>query len=223
MLKGFETAIGANEGLLAYLAEDDLLRVETHHRLMNTFMILSALLQREYSAAGPCGRSALGRSINVVRAHADLHRLLAGRDRGRDVDAPSHMTALCKALSDAVLAPQGVRCEIVTEPGVLSGAQCEWLGLAICELVLNAAKHAFVDGVPGIVHVALSRTPAGWRCAVVDNGQGAKADVAPGLGVRIVNALVARLNGAITSRSGPSGYAVAIDFPMAIDDFGSEA
>jgi hypothetical protein len=33
-------------GFLAYRAEDDLFRVENHHRLINTLMILSTLLQR---------------------------------------------------------------------------------------------------------------------------------------------------------------------------------
>ena len=215
MLRTLQTPARPADGFLAYRAEDDLLRLEIHHRLMNTFMILSTLLQRECSAPEPCGRSALVRSIRVVRAHADLHQLLASADRVRDVDAAEHLNELCRALSEAALAPRGIRCEAAMDAGYLSGAQCEWLGLVVCELVLNAAKHAFDDDRPGVVRVELTRVTGGWRCAVLDNGRGATVDPAPGLGRHIVDALVTRLNGAITVVSGPSGHRVVIEFPLA--------
>jgi two-component sensor histidine kinase len=57
MLGALQMLTQPANGFLAYRAEDDLLRVETHHRLINTLMILSTLLQREYNALATSFRS----------------------------------------------------------------------------------------------------------------------------------------------------------------------
>ena len=53
---------------------EELLRIETHHRLMNTFSILCAILERELNTCDPRNRVALDRSVRIISAHGGLHQ-----------------------------------------------------------------------------------------------------------------------------------------------------
>jgi len=44
---------------------EELLRLETHHRLMNTFAILCAILERELNTADPRSRVTLDRTVRI--------------------------------------------------------------------------------------------------------------------------------------------------------------
>lgn len=198
----------------AYRTEQDFLRIELHHRLMNTFAALSALLRRDLNQPDACLREAIVRSARMIEAHAGLHRcLLIGRSE-HPVELGDYVVELCERLTEAVLEPLGVRCEVVIDSGPVCADQCERLGLVLCELVINASKHAFDRADNGVVFVALARHPSGWRCTVSDNGRGWTAREAPfGLGNRIIDELVRRLQGRMDLRSSPSGVAAVLLFP----------
>jgi two-component sensor histidine kinase len=68
------------DGPLPDRTVEELLRLETHHRLMNTFAILCAILQRELNTLDPRSRMALDRSVRIITAHSALHRCLVAWD-----------------------------------------------------------------------------------------------------------------------------------------------
>jgi two-component sensor histidine kinase len=123
--------------------EEELLRLETHHRLMNTFAILCAILQQELYKPDPCSRMALERSVRMIRSHSALHRCLALGTPRRQVALGEYVAELSRCLSEAVLEPMDVACEALTDEGFMPAVQAERLGLVLCELVINAAKHGF--------------------------------------------------------------------------------
>jgi two-component sensor histidine kinase len=194
---------------------EELLRIETHHRLMNTFSILCAILERELNTCDPRNRVALDRSVRIIGAHGELHRFLALETPRSPVVLGEYITKLSRCLSEAVLEPMDVTCEAIADEGFMPAVQAECLGLVLCELVINAAKHGFPHERSGMVRIEVARQDHGWCCAVTDNG-GGFPDAAPaGLGTQIVEALVRRLNGRMIVQSTTEGTAVTLRIPLA--------
>ena len=194
---------------------EELLRIEMHHRLINTFAILCAILERELNAPDPRSRVAIDRLVRIISAHSALHRCLAlGTPRG-PVALGEYVTKLSRCLSEAVLEPMDVTCEAIADEGFMPAVQAECLGLVLCELVINAAKHGFPHKRSGMVRIEVARQDHGWCCAVTDNG-GGFPDAAPaGLGTQIVEALIRRLNGRMIVQSTTEGTAVTLLIPLA--------
>src|ERR1700676_2077772 len=195
---------------------EELLRIETHHRLMNTFSILCAILKREFNTCDPRNRVALDRSVRIISAHGALHRFLALETPRSPVALGAYITKLSRCLSEAVLEPMDVTCEAIADEGFMPAVQAECLGLVLCELVINAAKHGFPHERSGMVRIEVARQDHGWCCTVTDNGGGfPDALPAAGLGTQILEALVRRLNGRMIIQSTAEGTTVTLLFPLA--------
>jgi two-component sensor histidine kinase len=206
----------AVDGPLSQKPVEELLRIETHHRLMNTFAILCAILERERNTAGPRSRVALDRSVRIISAHSALHRCLALGTPRNPVALGEYVTELSRCLSEAVLEPMNVTCEAVTDEGFMPAVQAERLGLILCELVINAAKHGFSHKRTGMVRIVVARQDHGWCCTVTDNGGGLPDTVpAASLGTQILGALVSRLNGRMIVQSTAEGTTVTLLIPLA--------
>jgi two-component sensor histidine kinase len=89
--------------------------------------------------------------------------------------------------------------------------KCEFLGMVITELVLNAAKHAFPGNISGCVRIEIVERDERWYCTVSDNGIGISKN-SPGSGSQIADGLVDALGGQLTVCTGPNGTAVSITF-----------
>jgi two-component sensor histidine kinase len=195
---------------------EELLRIETHHRLMNTFSILCAILERELNTCDPRNRVALDRSVRIISAHGALHRFLALETPRSPVALGEYITKLSRCLSEAVLKPMDVTCEVIADEGFMPAVQAERLGLVLCELLINAAKHGFPHKRTGLVRIEVARQDHGWCCTVTDNGGGFRDAVpAAGLGTQILEGLVRRLNGRMIVQSTAEGTTVTLLFPLA--------
>jgi two-component sensor histidine kinase len=135
------------------ISEDEyLLLREMHHRMANTLTLLTSLLWAEFSpVARPATRKSLNRCEARIVAFGKLHSLLTVGTTGGSVDARKYIEELCHALSEALLRPIGVRCEVFVNAGTMPRQTCERLALLIAELVTNAAKHAFAERDDGLV------------------------------------------------------------------------
>jgi two-component sensor histidine kinase len=204
------------DGPLSRRPVEELLRIETHHRLMNTFAMLCAILKRELDTSDPRSRVALDRLVRIISAHSALHRCLTpGTSRG-PVALGEYVAKLSRCLSEAVLDPMDVTCEAVTDERSMPAVQAECLGLVLCELVINAVKHGFPHKRTGMIRIEVARQDHEWRCTVSDNGSGFPDAVpAAGLGTRIVEALVRRLNGRMCVQSTAEETIVTLLFPLA--------
>ena len=201
---GGSILLGGNEFLL--------LR-EMNHRLANTLAVLTCVLRRDFTlCASSSLQEAFTRFESRIVAFSNLHRSLMIGAAGDWISARCYVENLCKVLSEAILEPLGVRCEVNADTGHLSGERCELLGLVIAELVINAVKHAFNKRAEGHIRVDLVRTVNSWLCIVSDNGDGSKAGL-PGAGSKIVNQLVRALGGNFATRSGRNGTTAVVSCP----------
>jgi two-component sensor histidine kinase len=194
--------------------EEFLLLRETHHRLANTFMVLASALRRDLAICPPDCQHSLVRYEARMIAFGDLHKSLIVGATSEPISVQAYVEHLCKALADALLEPLGVRAKVVCDAGELPAARCELIGLVIAELVTNAAKHAFRNRDQGLVRVEFFKKTDSWLCIVSDNGE-APDKALSGVGSKIIQALVRRLGGNLSRRSGGNGTTVAVSFPIA--------
>lgn len=185
---------------------------EMHHRMANTLTLLTAQLWREFgSSRVPRIRCSLKRFEARIAAFGQLHRLLAIGASNRRIAVRGYVEELCRALSEAVLTPLGVCCEVAADDGVLPSRTCERLGLIITELVTNAAKHAFTGLDGGAVRVELIGKHGRWLCTVSDNGVGVAMPLSKS-GTRILDDIARMIGGTLVLKSGPDGTSVSIAF-----------
>jgi two-component sensor histidine kinase len=186
---------------------------EFQHRMANTLAVLSASLRIEFAPFKDPGlREALKRHEKRIVAAADLHRFFAHRSNDDTISAEYYFQSLCGVLSRSILAPLGLQCEAFIDKAHMPAAKCELLGLAITELVLNAAKHAFPGNGFGRVRTEVLARKNHWCCTVSDNGTGLCNEF-NGSGSHIIAGLVEALGGQLAVRTGPGGTAVSIIFP----------
>jgi two-component sensor histidine kinase len=201
-------------GLIPQKLDELLLLREMHHRLANTFSVLISALRCDFELSTPPKlQGALARFERRIIAFGSLHRSLLVGTRSDWVGAQYYVEHLCKALSDALLEPLGIKCEVQVDDGKLPSQRCELLGLVIAELVTNAAKHAFCGRDNGVVRVELIKKVDAWLCIVSDNGEGTGTAIS-GIGSKIVEQLVRTMGGHFVTRSGLGGTSITITFPV---------
>jgi two-component sensor histidine kinase len=189
-----------------------LLLREMHHRLANTFTVLTSAL-RDLAIYSPEYQGSLARYEARIIALANLHRSLIVSANNAPVSFQVHVEHLCKALADAMLGPLNVRTEVVCDAGELPAVRCELLGLIIAELVTNAAKHAFSNRDNGLVRVECLKETDSWLCIVSDNGD-AVSGTSSGFGSEIIHELVRILGGNLSRWSGIIGTTVVVSCPI---------
>jgi two-component sensor histidine kinase len=185
---------------------------EFQHRVANTLAVLSSSLRLELATFSTPGlEEALRRHEKRVIAVADLHRFFGRYSEVLEFSAEHYFQSLCALLSKSILSPLGLHCEVLVDKAPMRAEKCELLGLAITELVLNAAKHAFPGKSSGRVRIEVVMRDDRWYCTVSDNGIGIWK-MSSGSGSQITDGLVDALEGQLTVCTGRNGTAVSITF-----------
>jgi len=183
--------------------------------MKNTLTLLGASVRRDFARAGTRDMSgAVDRFERRIVAFGRLYQLLSDSDDMSSVPVEAFFENLCEAISDAVLAPAGIRCEAAIESGVLPAAQCHRLALMLTELVTNAAKHAFPNRSGALIRIEVARRDGAWSCTVTDNGVGATGPL-QGTGSRILEGLARSIHARMHGETGQGGTSVTIVMPAA--------
>ena len=176
-------------------------RQEIDHRLANSLQLAADFLIFEQARLEDAtARAALMQAAARITAVAQLHRFMSAHQDASGVDLEPFLTELCSRIVDST----GLSCSVDAEPVTVPGAAAQQLAIAINELAMNAAKHAYPKGQPGGVHVTCRRDGAMLRLTVADDGVGLgcdfDADKSTGLGMIIVKAVVRQLRGSLDAR-----------------------
>jgi two-component sensor histidine kinase len=210
----FDKEDAADRFALCHSDEFLLLR-EMNHRFANTLTVLISMLQHEF-AATPAVQDSLNRCQARMAAFGNLHRSLVIGAANELISVQNYIEHLCEALSDALLRPLGIRCEVFVDEGEFPCERREQLGLVITELVTNAAKHGFRGRNEGLIRVELVNKIDSWVCIVSDNGVGA-GTASMGVGTKIIEQLVRALDGNLVRRSDRYGTSVTVSCQMQPD------
>jgi len=191
------------------LAREKVLREqaqEFEHRFFNSVQMIVSLLATQSRSASPEAAAQLTIAVNRIVAFGHVHRRLHMLDRAGTVQFRPFLHQLCSDLSGVFssgpLAPAILVDSVELElPAALGGP----LGFLINELVTNSAKHG-----KGHIKVGLRSISASCHClSVSDDGdglpEGFDPTASPGLGMKIVRALVDRIGGELHWSRGENG------------------
>jgi PAS domain S-box-containing protein len=195
------------------LSEKEVLLKEIHHRVKNNLQIISSLLrmQSRKLAPDPDLDSAFNDAQNRVRAMALIHEQLY---RSSDLAKPQfdqYLEALTQNLLQTYrLGQRPVQAIFQLEPLQLNLNSAIPCGLIVNELVSNALKYAFLDGLrptgghrpdAQITITLATESDQTILLGIADNGQGLDPNLdwrqTRSLGLQIVCSLVEQLQGEI--------------------------
>jgi len=189
--------------------ENERMRIEAllrdvNHRVGNNLAMISALLNvQSRQTREPAVKAALAQAQSRIQAIAAGQRRLRLDIETDEIDARPYMEDL---LSEIGKAAEGrpIRIELDMDSIRLPGRDAVSFVVIVNELVTNAIKHAFPDGMSGCVTIRFARatieeTPA-LSMTIEDDGVGIPAGVeTKGLGQTVIASLLRSMRATMTT------------------------
>lgn len=186
------------------VGEKNMLLKETHHRVKNSFQIVSGLLFLQSSTIKDKAASkALKETQNRINSMAVLHQKLYKQDHTSGIDCKDYITALIADILSSYSLPN-IEKKLSVEPIIMDIEVVTSLGLIINELVTNSLKYAFTEETTNnIIEIKLQRQEDNIVLEVSDNGIGLleDCDKKDSLGLSLVKDLSEKINGKISFQS----------------------
>jgi two-component sensor histidine kinase len=195
------------------LRQRDDLMDEMQHRIANSLQIIASILLLKARAVKSEEtrlqlRDAHDRVMSLAAVQQHLQFTLGV------VDVAPYLTKLCASLASSMIGEaRGLTIEVRSDEAVISSREAVSLGLVTTELVINALKHAFPDGRPGLIIAVYETGPEGWRLSVDDDGIGMSPDSSPsggGLGTSIIAGLARQLGAEVAISHAAPGMKVTV-------------
>ena len=199
---------------------------EANHRIANHLAMIAGLMRSQGARIFEKQQTMTGREVRLtleefatrLETVARVHRMLSQSDEGEPVDVDAYLRSIAeRMLSSLSLAGEmKLHCDLRASC-VLSSEKAITLGLLVGELVTNAVKYAHPAGVAGIISVEASMTRDGILINVSDDGVGLPEGLDPleggGMGLRIAQALTAKLGGTISFENHGLGLSCTLLVP----------
>jgi two-component sensor histidine kinase len=192
------------ESLREALKEKETLLKEIHHRVKNNLAIIQSLLNLQSTHYGDAASVELLReSQNRVRSMGLIHEKLYQSSDLRNVNLAEYIKSLSTQLFKSYRSHiSNVRLEMDVPEIKLDIDTLVPCGLILNELITNALKHAFPEGIGGTLYVEVKDLgDRNYRLTVKDDGVGLPEDFnlekSKGLGGMIVSSLTDQLRGEV--------------------------
>ncbi|PZM14892.1 sensor histidine kinase [Rhizobium tubonense] len=191
---------------------------EVNHRVANSLALVSSLVSLQSKAlVDQSAKDALAETQDRIFAISLVHKRLYGSGDVRSVDLSEYLTGLLEHLRTSLRSQgHGVTISFDIAPVELPTDASIDLGVVVTELVTNAFKYAYPQGL-GEIRVRLSKLDQRVELLVEDDGVG-RADGEPakgtGVGTRIVNAMCMSLGSKIEYRKRHPGTAALLVFSL---------
>lgn len=203
--------------------ERAMLIAEINHRVSNSLQLIGSLLQIQGMAQKNAAAAEILLDANKrIAAVARVHQRLYSSDDVRYIDLADYLVGLVDDLRQSI-DHGGSSLQVLASQTKIDADFAIPIGLLVTELVINALKHAYPSG-SGPIRVKAERQDRTILLIVEDDGVGVSETEwrSGGMGNRIVLAMVDKIQGRLTIRTGPTGTAVGIEFdapnPSAISD-----
>jgi two-component sensor histidine kinase len=196
--------------------ENKVLAREGDHRVMNSLQLVQSVLSLQMRSADSADtRSHLESARNRVLAIASVHKELHLGGSLEDIETGAFLRRICDSLK--LNAPARIDAiHVTTDVLMMRSDLASTMGLIVAELVTNSFKYAYPEHASGAVDVAFRRTAQGWTLSVSDEGVGLPPDFDParsrGVGMRVVSALVRRLDATLSFTSAPPATRFTVTF-----------
>lgn len=177
---------------------------ELNDRAANSLLLAVDMLTFEQlRACDPQAVAALEASRARLVAVGELHRYLYDHADLPTVDLKPFLTGLSRAIADST----SLNCVADIESIAVRGEMAQQLAIAVNELAINAAKHAYPGRAGGLLEIKVRREGGDLTLTVADAGKGLDdADRVGqgrrgGLGMAILAAIVRDLRGDLSMRN----------------------
>ncbi len=211
-----------NRQLMATLDEKDMLirqngflMREVNHRVQNSLQLVSSFLSLQMRASEDEGvQSAMEEARRRISAVSLVHRRLYLADQIDAIDAARYFEELLTDLVASLGEEWKEHFAMDLEPVMLPTDRAVALGLVLTELVINANKYAY-GGAAGPLSVRLAGDGNRVRLSVADKG-GGKTSKRFGFGSRMIEALVARVDGEVGFEDNRPGLRAVVTAPIEV-------
>jgi two-component sensor histidine kinase len=176
---------------------------EMNHRVGNHLQLVSSFLMLQ--ARNSCNdelRRALELAGSRVMAIGNIQRLLSHSTPSRMIDSRAFIMAIIGEVRSALPDSNKVDITAHADSAALTSTRAIALGALLLELINNALKHAFPDGMKGMLAVSFSVSNDKYIAEFKDDGVGIAHGHAPdGFGAKNVADLARLMGGSITCQS----------------------
>jgi two-component sensor histidine kinase len=200
--------------LEATIDEKNVLLKETHHRVKNSFQIVSSLLYlQSESVMDYEAKVAIKEAENRVRSMVLVHQKLYNKDELVGINTEDYFKDLITDIFEThQFKSESISYTTHIEPIVLDIETITPLGLILNELIVNTLKHAFDEVTStSTINISFSRDRNRLFLKVTDNGKGFDGKIKEdSFGLTLIKALSKKLQATLTHHSEPGKRTSAI-------------
>src|SRR5438105_847058 len=171
-----------------------------NHRVGNHLQLVASFLRLQ--AASTCNeesRRALVLAGSRVMVIGNIQRMLSHSAGSQGIDSKSFIVAIIREVRLALPDPNRVGITVRADAAELTSTKAVALGACLLEVINNALKHAFPDGMNGMLAVSFAASNNKFIVECEDDGVGIEQLHAPdGFGTQNINDLARLMGGSIT-------------------------
>lgn len=191
--------------LEATVDEKNVLLKETHHRVKNSFQIVSSLLYlQSESVEDKEAKIAIKEAENRVRSMVLIHQRLYSKDELVGINTKDYFNDLVHDVFEShQFEAKAIKFQLDVEPLVLDIETVTPVGLILNELIVNTLKHAF-DAVTSQskIDIQFKKEAENLVLKVIDNGKGFEGEIKnTSFGITLMKALSKKLNATLSYTS----------------------
>nr|WP_321230560.1 histidine kinase dimerization/phosphoacceptor domain -containing protein [uncultured Psychroserpens sp.] len=192
------------------LDEKNILLRETHHRVKNSFQMVSSLLSYQANTTKNLeSKLVIKEAQNRVRSMVLIHQKLYSKDQLVGIDSKEYIEDFTKdVIQSHEYRDKKIECIFNLESLVLDIETITPIGLILNELLTNVVKHAFPDEHDNnIIHISFMRKLDTLLLIVEDNGIGSNGEInESAFGLKLIKTLAKKLKGEFNlSHNTPKG------------------
>jgi len=169
------------------IGEKDLLLKEINHRVKNNMQTIVSLLRLQSDTINEAHIKDIFQTIhNRINAISHLHELLYKQEDITHIDANEYLSVLISEIRATYSADIDIKFNVNGSLKIEEGIYC---GLILNEIVTNAFKYAFPNGI-GIIDISLTQNDSDYLLSVKDNGIGFNKNSKTSIGTLLIETLV---------------------------------
>ncbi|MCK4826393.1 PAS domain S-box protein, partial [bacterium] len=204
--------------LRSSLNEKEILLKEIHHRVKNNMAVISSLLSLQAVHIGDEKITAMfDESRSRIQAMALVHEKLYQTSDFTNIDVRDYFQSLAATLRSTLSTDRVYSVSTDIDSISIDIDTLVPCGLIMNELLTNAFKHAFNAEENPEIRIIVKQTGGGnIRMTIADNGMGLPEGLdvtrSPGLGLQLVNTLIAQIDGELEVNSSDEGTEFTVKF-----------
>ena len=187
--------------LEATVDEKNILLKETHHRVKNSFQIVSSLLYlQSENIEDKEAQIAIKEAQNRVRSMVLIHQKLYNKDQLVGINTEEYIQDLTTDIFESHQSEQKINYSLDVQPLILDIESITPIGLILNELITNVLKHAFETITSeSTMNIEFKKAGDTIVMKVSDNGQGMASEIREGsFGIKLMKALAKKLKAVLT-------------------------